>query len=257
MMGSAKRVLLAGETFTIAQSAGAGFTQFHSGSYANGAEQFLAVFAGSSVQIEQLPSERCERDFPRSIEALTAYDAVILSDISALTLLFTPESRTGSLSVNRLALLVDYVAAGGGLMMAGGYGSFQGMDGGARYHGTPLEECMPVQCLPHSDGLEAPEGLVPERIGMHPLTAGLPDQWPPILGLNKVVLRENADTTLLAKVNYRGKTYPLLAVRQFGEGRSLCWMTDIGPHWMSQEFMASDGYKFLMRSMVDWLCAGP
>jgi uncharacterized membrane protein len=253
-MGSAKRVLLAGETFTISQSAGAGFTQFQSGSYANGAEHFLAVFAGSDIQIEQLPSERCERDFPRSIEALNAYDAVILSDISALTLLFTPESRAGKLSINRLALLVDYVAAGGGLMMAGGYGSFQGMDGGARYHGTPLEECLPVSCLPHSDGLEAPEGLTPERTGTHSITASLPEHWPPILGMNRTILREAVDTALLAKVSYRGKTHPLLAVRQFGKGRSLCWMSDIGPHWMSQEFMASETYAKLMRTMADWLC---
>jgi uncharacterized membrane protein len=253
-MSGEKRVLLAGETFTISQSAGAGFTWFQSGSYANGAEQFLALFAGSAIQVEQLPSERCEREFPRSIEALKAYDAVILSDISALTLLFTPESRAGHVSVNRLALLVDYVAAGGGVMMAGGYGSFQGMDGGARYHGTPLEECLPVQCLPHSDGLEAPEGLMPERIGRHPITAGLPAQWPPILGLNRVILRDDADTTLLAHVSCRGAVHPLLAVRQFGRGRSLCWMSDIGPHWMSQAFLASGDYGTLMRGMLSWIC---
>ncbi len=101
MTSKIKRVLLAGETFTLMQSAGAGFTRFNSGSYANGAEHFLKVFEGSNISIEQLPSERCERQFPRTLAELQAYDAIILSDISALTLLMTPESRAGEVSVNR------------------------------------------------------------------------------------------------------------------------------------------------------------
>ena len=35
------------------------------------------------------------------------------------------------MSVNRLRLLRDYVVNGGSLMMAGGYTSYQGMDGRA------------------------------------------------------------------------------------------------------------------------------
>jgi uncharacterized membrane protein len=169
-------------------------------------------------------------------------------------LLFTPESRSGQVSVNRLALLHDYVRHGGSLMMAGGYVSFQGMDAQARYHDTPVEECLPVQCLPHSDGLEAPEGLTPNVVAPHPIVAALPAAWPPILGLNKVALRAEAETTLIADVSYRGRRHPLLAVREFGDGRTLAFMTDIGPHWMSQPFLASESYRQLMRGMLRWLC---
>ena len=36
-------------------------------------------------------------------------------------------------------------------MMVGGYYSFQGINGGARYHGTPVEEALPVEILPYDD----------------------------------------------------------------------------------------------------------
>jgi uncharacterized membrane protein len=31
-------------------------------------------------------------------------------------------------------------------------------------------------------------------------------------------------------------------------------MSDIGPHWMSQPFLANENYRQLMRGMVGWLC---
>lgn len=253
-MMSTKRLLLAGETFTLVQAAVSGLSVGRSSRYVNGATHFLAAMRGTNFAIEQLPSERCEADFPRTLEELQDYSAVILSDVGALTLLFTPESRQGHVSVNRLDLLRDYVRAGGSLMMAGGYTSYQGMDGQARYHETAVEDCLPVTCLPHSDGLEAPQGLFPTVAASHSIVAAAPAEWPPILGLNEVIAGTTPDTTLVADVNYRGRRLPVLAVREFGAGRTLAFMTDIGPHWMSQRFLASSWYGDLMRGMMRWLC---
>jgi len=249
-----KKVLLAGETFTLVQSAAAGITVGQSCRYANGATYFLAAMEGSGIAIEQMPSERCETDFPLTLAALQGYSAIIISDISALTLLLTPEARSGKIGPNRLALLNDYVHQGGSVMMAGGYTSFQGMDGSARYHGTPLEECLPVSCLKHSDGLEAPEGLTPRVVASHAILDHLPMEWPPVLGLNRVEMRTGAGAQLLAEVSYRGRQFPLLAVRSIGQGRTLAFMTDIGPHWMSHEFIDSPTYMQVMRAMLNWLC---
>lgn len=247
-----KRILLAGETFAIMQSVAQGYDVARTSNFVNGATQFLTCVRTHGYAVEQLASERCETEFPLTRDALAAYSVVVLSDIGALTLLFTPESRTGNPSVNRLVLLRDYVEAGGSLMMAGGYTSFQGMHGTARYHGTPLEECLPVMCLPHSDGLEAPEGLVPLIKTAHPIVAGLPQTLPPILGLNRVAPRAGAE--IIIEAPYRGKTHPLLVAWTFGKGRSLAWTTDIGPHWMSSIFMADSCYGQIMGGMIAWLC---
>jgi uncharacterized membrane protein len=249
-----KKILLAGETFIISQSVAIGYDNLTSTSRANGATYFLEALKGSAYEVLQLPSDQCEAEFPTSMEALNEYNAVILSDIGALSLLFTVNCRNGRPGVNRLALLNEWVGNGGSIMMAGGYNSYQGMFGTARFHETPLEECLPVDCLPYSDGLEAPEGLQPIISAPHAITSQLQPDLPPVLGLNKVKMKSSSDSQLLLEVPYRGKTYPLLAVREFGRGRSLAWMTDIGPHWMSKAFVEHADYAQLMRSLMAWLC---
>ena len=95
---------------------------------------------------------------------------------------------------------------------------------------------------------------MPRVAGSHPILAQLPKEWPPVLGLNRVQLRSDAGTQLLAEVSYRGRQFPLLAVRSFGQGRTLAFMTDIGPHWMSYQFLESRTYRQLMQAMLYWLC---
>jgi uncharacterized membrane protein len=63
-----KRLLLAGETFTFVQTAASGLSVGLSSRYANGATQFLAAMEGTSFAVEQMPSERCEADFPRVLK---------------------------------------------------------------------------------------------------------------------------------------------------------------------------------------------
>ena len=79
------------------------------------------------------------------MDALRQYDVVILSDIGANSLLLSPDTFERSLSApNRLALLRDWTATGGGLVMVGGYLTFQGIDAKGRYAGSAVEEALPV-----------------------------------------------------------------------------------------------------------------
>jgi uncharacterized membrane protein len=249
-----KPVLLAGETFLVTSTVAKGYDVGSSASISNGATRFIEALDGQGIAVTQIGGERCETEFPRTVAALQAFSAVVLSDVGALSLLLTPETRQGHPGVNRLDLLRQWVEDGGGLMMAGGYTSFQGMDGMARFHDTPVEECLPVECAPYPDGLEAPEGLTADvRDTRHPILAGLPRDWPPVLGMNKVTARLATDSEVLAACAYRGKRHPLLAVRRYGRGRTLAWTTDIGPHWLSRPFLEWSGYDTLMANMVRWV----
>jgi uncharacterized membrane protein len=249
-----KPVLLAGETFHVTSFASMGLEVGASSRYANGATRYIQALAAHGIDVVQIGGERCEAEFPRSLEELSKYSAVVISDVGALSLLYTPETRIGQRSVNRLQLLRDWVEQGGGLMMAGGYTGYQGMTGSAMFHGTAVEECLPVEIHPSPDGLEAPEGLDPVIVDAdHPVMRGLPSAMPFVLGMNRVVSRANGEARTLVHCTNRGRDLPLLAVRDYGTGRSLAWMTDIGPHWLSDAFMHWDSYDQLMTNMIRWL----
>jgi len=249
-----KPVLLAGETFIVTSMTAKGYDVGSSANLVNGATRFIAALQAGGLPVTQIGGERCETEFPDTIEALQAFSAVVLSDVGALSLLLTPATRRGLAGINRLEVLRRWVHSGGGLMMAGGYTSFQGMDGMARFHDTPVEDCLPVACLPYADGLEAPEGLEPDVVASeHEILVDLPGAWPPILGMNKVVASESPESRILVSCSYRGHCHPMLAVRNYGQGRTLAWTTDIGPHWLSQTFMNWEKYDTLMCRMVRWI----
>ncbi|MBV9272868.1 MAG: cytoplasmic protein, partial [Verrucomicrobia bacterium] len=136
---------------------------------------------------------------------------------------------------------------GGGLVMAGGYMSFQGIYGSARYHRTPVEEVLPVSLLPVDDRIEKPEGVIPKVINQaHPVTQGMGSEWPYLLGLNEIIPKDNADVLALAG------GYPLLVTGSFGKGRSVAWASDVGPHWCPREFIDWPGYRQLWQQIVAW-----
>ncbi len=216
------KVLLAGETFLATTSVAVGGDTVTNTGWSNGALAFNAAMGAAGIVVTQIGGEHCGADFPRTLAELAGFDAVILSDVGALTLLVTPDARGGKIGPNRLELLKTYVAAGGGLMLAGGYMEFQGMFGTARFADTAVEDVLPVRCLPYSDGLEVPEGLAATLLEpTHPILAGIDEALPPILGLNKLEFRGVDASTLLAVCHYRSKDWPLLAVRTYGAGRSV------------------------------------
>ncbi len=250
------KVLLVGESWVTSATHYKGWDQFGSVTYHLGAEHLVASLEGSPFELTYMPSHLAARDFPQSLEALREYRVVILSDVGSNTLLLHPDTwLLGKPTPNRLKLLKEYVASGGGLAMMGGYYSFQGIHGGARYRGTPVEEVLPVSILPYDDRVEVPEGFRPMVVGSedHPILAGMGREWPILLGYNEVVLRTEPGVELLAKVPPEAGGHPLLAVRQYGKGRTLAWTSDIGPHWLPEEFARWPGFARLWRQALVWL----
>jgi uncharacterized membrane protein len=247
------RILLAGESWSSVSTHTKGFDQFWTSDYQIGIGPLKQTLAGSDIDLTHLPGHLAPTEFPSTIEALANYDAVILSDIGANSLLLHPDTFIrGKRTPNRLKLIAQWVEGGGGFGMMGGYLSYQGIYGAARYAHTPVEAILPVTMLERDDRVEVPEGFEPVRQGgKHAIMEGLDGPWPYLLGYNETKLKPGA-MLLLSTGNTLGDQ-PLLAVAQHGKGRTMAWTSDIGPHWLPQDFVDWGGYRRLWIQSFTWL----
>jgi uncharacterized membrane protein len=85
--------------------------------------------------------------------------------------------------------------------------------------------------------------------------AGLGGAWPPLLGVNEVVVRERDDVEVLARLPQDQGGHPLLVTGRFGKGRTAAWTSDIGPHWLSPSFCDWQGYGTLWKNILAWITA--
>ncbi len=232
-----------------------GFDQFGSVTFHLGAEPLVKALNGSAFDLTYMKAHEAVDAFPYEMEGLDAYDAIILSDIGSNSFLLPPEVWLHSRTVpNRLKLIKAWVERGGGLLMVGGYFSFQGIDGRARWRKTPVEDTLPVTCLPYDDRVEIPEGATPEIVApRHPIMQGLDGDWPLLLGVNEVEVRKRAEVEVVARLPEEHGGHPLLVLGAFGQGRTVAWTSDIGPHWLSPAFCDWEGYARLWKNILGWL----
>jgi uncharacterized membrane protein len=253
-MADRKKVLLLGESWVSSATHYKGFDQFGSVTFHTGADAFVAVLKDSPFEVTWLTAHQVVTDLPFTADELDAYDAIILSDIGANSILLHPDVWLHGKPVpNRVKLLREWTRRGGGLVMMGGYLTFQGIDGRGRWARTPVEEALPVTCLPYDDRVEVPEGFRAEIVGPadHPILKGLDGEWPLLLGANEVKLKDGAE--LLAKLPEEEGGHPLLVAGTFGEGRTVAWTSDVGPHWLPQPFVDWPGYATLWKNTLGWV----
>ena len=240
------RVMLVGESWVSLSTHIKGFNHFVSGTYETGLRWFKDAMDREGIQVDHMPSHVAASEFPFNIEEIN-HDCLILSDVGADTFLLHPRTWLhGETTPNRLRVLKEYVGGGGGLIMAGGYMSFQGINGAAMYQRSPLAEALPVEMMATDDRCERPEGVEPRVVSTHPTVRGLPTIWPHLLGYNLVRVKKNSQ--VVAEVDGD----PLLVVGKYGNGRAIAFTTDIGPHWCPQEFAQWDGYGKLWSGMLRW-----
>lgn len=243
------RVLLAGESWISHATHYKGFDSFSSVTFETGADAFIAAAAEQGVEVEQLYGHDVPAKFPRTVEDLSGYDVVVLSDIGANSFLLPPATWVGGRkSGNALLALAEWTRGGGGLMMAGGYLSFQGFQARANFARTPVADVLPVTMLDCDDRVETPQGAPVAVVDpTHPVGAAWPAGAPELLGYNQVQARPDAHVVATVGDDV------LVATRTVGAGRSLVWTSDIGPHWCPTEFLGWEGFAPVVGAMLRWL----
>lgn len=243
------RVLVAGESWSVTSIHTKGFDSFTTVDYAEGGAALLGALETGGFDVTYMPCHVAARSFPWTREELDAFDVVLLSDIGANTFLLPAETFVrGKQTSNRLHVMKDWVQAGGGLGMVGGYLSFQGIEAKANYRATVLADILPVQMEVGDDREERPEGIQAAVRGSHPITAGMDAQFPALLGYQRLKPKDSAQ--VLAEFSNNDA---LLVVGEAGAGRTLAYASDIGPHWAPAEFTEWDGFSKMWQQAVAWL----
>jgi uncharacterized membrane protein len=251
-MTRALNVLLAGESWITHTLHIKGADHFTQSGYGEGVRWLRGALEAGGHTLEHLPAHLAGAGFPATAEELARHDVVILSDIGSNTLLLHPDTAERSLATpNRLRAIEGYVRDGGGLLMIGGYMSFEGIEGKARYGGSPVEEALPVTMLAgRDDRREVPEGFAPRATAAgaeHRVLRGLPEQFPQMLFYNEVRAKPGAEV-LLADGDA-----PVLAVGAHGAGRAAAFTPDAAPHGAPPEFLDWEHFDRFWCQLVEWL----
>jgi uncharacterized membrane protein len=160
-----------------------------------------------------------------------------------------------------------FVADGGAFAMFGGDQSFD-LGGFAN---TPIEEILPVALERGASGyVQRPVKmeLTPEGL-QHPITRLAPtaedtqhiwQEMPPLRGFNLARRPKPGAVTLGVTADGALSRLPLMAIMQYGEGRTLAFMSDQLWRWNFEVVGAKGGnhhYLHLVHQMVRWLVKEP
>ena len=190
--------------------------------------------------------------FPQTPEELYPYEAVILDDLEAE--FFTADQTR---------MLQKYVSErGGGFLMLGGMESFQ--QGG--YRQNPIGDMLPVY-LDRVEDIKPPErvklsftreGLLQAWIRLRDLEADEKtrlDSMPYFQVLNPTREVKPGASILISAVNDAGKSFPALAVQQFGRGRTAALTIGDFWRWGLHDTESHHDLDKTWRQIMRWLVA--
>jgi len=245
-----KKILLTGESWFTYSIHTKGFDSFYNTSYEEGGKWLINAFEKAGYDVEHMPSHIAANNFPADKQEMEQYGAIVFSDIGANTLLLSNDvfmrSKTAT---NRLDEIALYVKEGGGFAMMGGYMSFSGIDGKAKYAGTAIEDILPVGIMRTDDREEKPQGIGIKAICEHIILKGVDSEYPKLLGYNKLI-EKDPDNVILRADN----SDIIAAAKSINEGRTFVFASDIAPHWAPPEFVDWEHYNTLFGNVARWLC---
>lgn len=247
-----KKVLLAGETWMVQTTETKGFDHFTIGGFGDGTKWIRAAVEKAGYEFVHIPAHRVFDQFPDTMETIREYAAVIVSDVGKNTFLLHPDTLFQSKTTpNKLTLIKNYVEAGGAFVMVGGYMTFMGLDARAAYKGTAVETILPVTLMSGDDRVEIPEGVKPSVPEGENFWAGMPSDWPILLGYNRLRAKENARVLLQTDVD------SIIVAGEYGKGRVIAFATDCAPHWAPPAFCDWEYYPAMWEKMLSWLTKQP
>ncbi|MDI9491241.1 MAG: cytoplasmic protein [Clostridiaceae bacterium] len=204
----------------------------------------------SGYEVSYLPNHEVVNGMPSTVEGLSEYDLIILSDVGANTLMMPDRSFQESLPTpDRCNAIKEYVEHGGSLVLVGGFMSFTGIEGKARYGMTPIADILPVDLLTYDDRVEISSGIVPMIKNIdHPIFKNMSSNWKSyFIGYNKTI--ENITKgEVLATINGD----PFIAVSEINKGKVVVFTSDCAPHWAPQSFLDSPEYRIIWKNIADW-----
>ncbi|SNS49905.1 Uncharacterized membrane protein [Micrococcales bacterium KH10] len=245
------RILFAGESWSVTSVHSKGFDSFTTTDYAEGGDAIIQAWRDGGHEVTYQPSHVAAKEFPSSVDELNDFDVVVLSDIGSNTLLLPAMTFIkGQSTGNRLEALREWTLAGGGFAMVGGYLTFQGIEAKANYRSTAIADVLPVTMEIGDDRAEHPEGITPQFTGDHPILGSLPQDTqdiPALLGYQRLEPKDNSSTLMTVGL------HPLLVVSEAGQGRSLAYASDVGPHWAPEAFTGWTGFTAIWQRAASWL----
>ena len=241
------RVLFIGESWMIHTQETKGFDVFTYDRYEEATEYIKAALTENGfAEFTHIPSHRVDLDFPRTVEELSAYDAVMVSDCGANTFNLPMDTFVALKKCpNKLHMIREYVRRGGAFVMIGGYLTFQGIQARGAYKDTAIEEILPVNLLVGDDRRENCQGVRPvPTMPEHPIFKGLPEgEWPEVLGYNKLLPKQDAQGVLFVQ---GGKMTPLVEVAATGTRvwESSCGSGTVALAWYLAQNLADGMHAF-------------
>lgn len=231
-------------------------TKFHTKGFdvvpLGGYEDFSVYFKEpmdefDDIEVSHIPNHMVLSAFPQKMEQLNKFDVVIISDCGRNTLTMYPDMFKVPMGENRVKLIADYVCQGGSLIMTGGYVDFQGFQGKGNYHGSEIEEVLPVNIMDRDDRVERTDGAeVKLTKSEHSILEDIPETWPKFLGYQKILPKEDSEVLALIGDD------PLIVIGESGKGKSMAFATDLAPHW-GTDFVKWDYYAKFWYQAIQWL----
>jgi len=247
------RVLYVGDSEIVVSKYLVGADSFEQANFNDNARFFReAMTKVEFVEMKHINPHDVPQCFPGTMGELMHFDVIVFSDVGYNSMSFYPGLKPPyeyPLGPDRVKMVKAFVERGGGFIMSGGYLSFSGFNAIGGYHGTPVEEILPVEIAPYDDRVEVTDGFMFRVIDRnHPITSDIP--WDnakcTLCGYNKLTLKDGAKRI----AEYNGD--PFIACWKYKEGRSAIFASDFAPHWVG-DFKDWEYYPQFWGQMIKWL----